>query len=94
MVLICTSKPLQPYYVHSMKLSELKRGDRARIHSIEADDHLARKLLELGLLEGMELRLTHTGPFGRDPIAVELNDRCIALRRRDAAHVTIEKIAG
>ena len=61
-----------------MKLSELKRGDRARIHSIEADDNLARKLLELGLLEGMELRLAHTGPFGRDPIAIEMNDRCIA----------------
>ena len=76
-----------------MKLSELTRGDRARIHAIEAEDNLARKLLELGLLEGMELRLAHTGPFGRDPIAIELNHRCVALRRRDAAHVMIEKLA-
>lgn len=84
---------LYSFIGYRMKLSELKRGDRARIHSIEADDNLARKLLELGLLEGMELRLAHTGPFGRDPIAIEMNDRCIALRRRDAAHVTIERIA-
>lgn len=76
-----------------MKLHQLRRGERARIHSIDADDNLARKLLELGLLEGMELRLAHTGPFGRDPIAVEVHDRCVALRRRDAAHIHIEKLA-
>ena len=76
-----------------MKLNQLNRGDRARIEHIDADSTLSRKLLELGLLEGMELRLAHTGPFGRDPIAVQVSDRIIALRRRDAAHITIEKIA-
>lgn len=72
------------------KLSELSRGLSARIHHIEADNHLARKLIDLGLTEGLELRLAHTGPFGRDPIAIETHDRCIALRRRDAAHITVE----
>ena len=76
-----------------MTLDQLRRGERARIQHIEADDNLARKLLELGLLEGIELRLAHVGPFGRDPIAIEVHDRCIALRRRDAAHIFIEKIA-
>lgn len=76
-----------------MKLSELRRGEVARIQHFEADDNLTRKLLELGLTEGLELRMSHTGPFGRDPIAIEVHDRCIALRRRDAAHVTVEKIA-
>jgi ferrous iron transport protein A len=76
-----------------MKLSELKRGELARIEQIDAQEDLARKLLEMGITEGLELRLAHTGPFGRDPIAIEINDRIIALRRRDAAHVTIEKIA-
>jgi ferrous iron transport protein A len=75
-----------------MKLSELHRGQVARIHHIEADENLTRKLLEMGLTEGLELRLAHTGPFGRDPIAIEVNDRTVALRRRDAAHITIEKI--
>lgn len=76
-----------------MNLSQLKRGEAARIHSIAAAETLERKLLEMGLTEGLELRLLHTGPFGRDPIAIETNDRCIALRRRDASHILIEKIA-
>jgi ferrous iron transport protein A len=76
-----------------MNLSELRRGEVARIHDIQADDNLTRKLVEMGLTEGLELRLSHTGPFGRDPIAIEANDRVIALRRRDASHILIDKIS-
>lgn len=72
-----------------MQLSELPRGKRAHIETIEADDALTRKLLEMGLQEGMELRIVHTGPIGRDPLAIEINDRCVALRRRDAAHIRV-----
>lgn len=75
-----------------MNLSELKRGETARILAIEAEDGLMRKLLEMGLHEGMEVRLAHTGPLGSDPIAFQTHDRCVALRRRDASHITIERI--
>ncbi len=72
-----------------MQLSKLPRGKRAHISQIDADDSLTRKLLEMGLQEGMELRIVHTGPIRRDPLAIEINDRCIALRRRDAAHIIV-----
>lgn len=72
-----------------MDLSHLPRGARARIDAIVADDTLTRKLLEMGFLEGAELCVLHTGPIGRDPLAVELNDRCVALRRRDASHIQV-----
>ena len=75
-----------------MNLTELRRGARARIEAIDASDALTRKLLEMGFLEGMELRVLHTGPIRRDPMAIELNDRCIALRRRDASHIQISEL--
>lgn len=75
-----------------MKLTELMRGQRATIEHIAADAPLARKLLEMGLMEGMELRLAHVAPFGHDPIAIEISDRCIALRRCDAANITIRPL--
>ena len=81
------------YYEKIMNLSDLKRGEKARITAIHAEDNLMRKLLEMGLHEGMDLHLAHTGPFGRDPMAIEISDRSIALRRRDASHITIERIA-
>ena len=77
------------HYLTRMNLSQLSRGQRARIDHIEADDAMTRKLLEMGLLEGMELRLAHVGPIRRDPIAIEINDRCVALRRKDASHIHV-----
>lgn len=76
-----------------MKLSQLKRGDHARIRQIDAAESLARKLLEMGMEEGMEVTLLHEGPIGRDPMAIRLGDRVIALRRADAAFVTVETAA-
>ncbi len=76
-----------------MDLSQLQRGTLARIDAIVADEPLTRKLLEMGFLEGTELRVLHTGPIRRDPIAIELNDRCVALRRRDAAHIHVTLVA-
>lgn len=74
----------------SLLLSNLPRGKRARIATIEAGDSLTRKLLEMGILEGQELTLLHVGPIRRDPLAIRLNDRIIALRRRDASHIHVE----
>lgn len=74
-----------------MKLSNMRRGEQARIRTIEASDALTRKLLEMGLEEGMDVTLLHEGPVGRDPIAIRITgDRVIALRRRDAAAIGIE----
>ncbi len=74
-----------------MKLSNMRRGDQARIRTIDASDALTRKLLEMGLEEGMDVTLLHEGPVGRDPIAIRITgDRVIALRRRDAAAIGIE----
>lgn len=75
-----------------MDLSHLPRGARARIDAIVADDMLTRKLLEMGFLEGMEVRVLHTGPIRRDPMAIEMNDRTIALRRKDASHIQVTEI--
>ena len=75
-----------------MNLTDLPYGKSARIAHIEASDALTRKLLEMGLTEGMELTLMHVGPIRRDPIAIAIHDRCIALRRKDAAHIEVELV--
>lgn len=74
-------------------LSQLPRGQRARILGIEGNESLARKLLEMGIEEGQEVALLHVGPVGRDPLAIRMNDRIIALRRRDASHIHVELLA-
>jgi ferrous iron transport protein A len=74
-------------------LSELSRGTEARITTIEGDDALLRKLLEMGIEEGMQVVMLHEGLLGRDPLAISINDRIVALRRREAAQIRVETAA-
>ena len=50
---------------------------------------IERRLLEMGFVEGAPVRLIHEGLLGRDPIAVKLADRTVALRRREARAVMV-----
>lgn len=63
------------------------RGVIARVHA--PDDELERRLLELGFVEGARVEILQEGLFGRDPIAVKLDDMRVALRRREAAAILV-----
>lgn len=54
---------------------------------------LERRLLEMGFVEGARIKVLHEGFIGRDPIAVQLDDMRVALRRREAADVMVQSSA-
>jgi ferrous iron transport protein A len=78
-------------------LGDAARGFRGRIHTINASDHsralpaeeMERRLIELGFTEGATVEVLHEGFFGRDPIAVRVNDATVALRRREAMAILV-----
>ena len=78
------------------KLSLARPGDQGVIVQVGDpglnDDHaleLERQLLELGFVEGARVELLHEGLFGRDPIAMKVDDMRVALRRHEAASLTV-----
>lgn len=79
----------------TLKLSQARRGDRGVI--VQVGDHapdahgleLERRLLELGFVEGARVELLHEGLLGRDPIAMKVDDMRVALRRHEAASLTV-----
>ena len=80
-----------------IKLSEARIGHRGVITSVGSHCHhqaedieLERRLLELGFVEGAQVELIHEGLFGRDPIAMKVDDMRVALRRKEAASLTIQ----
>ncbi len=80
----------------TLKLSQARKGDRGVIVRVgdyaSSDDHaleLERRLLELGFVEGAQVELLHEGLFGRDPIAMKVDDMRVALRRHEAASLTV-----
>ncbi|MBN8542767.1 MAG: ferrous iron transport protein A [Alphaproteobacteria bacterium] len=74
----------------SIPLTQLKKSIRARITAIASDESMKQKIIEMGLCEGLEVTLLHEGPFGRDPIAVLVEGHVVAMRRSEAATVTVE----
>jgi len=80
----------------TIKLSQARRGDRGVIVQVgehcHHDEHaleLERRLLELGFVEGARVELLHEGLFGRNPIAMKIDDMRVALRRHEAASLTL-----
>jgi len=72
-----------------MKLSELKTFREATILSVEGDDSLAMRLMEMGITENERILFLGTAPLG-DPIEFEVRGYRISLRKNEAARVCIE----
>ena len=92
-----TTDSVAPPNGQSVPLGLARRGFCGHIHAIHVGDgahglsatELESRLLELGFVEGAEVEVLHEGPFGRDPIAVRVNDTTIALRRREAMAILV-----
>lgn len=84
-----------------MRLGQADRGFCGRINAIHvreathgsAASEIESRLLELGFVEGAEIKVLHEGPIGRDPIAVRINDTTIALRRREAMAIVVTSLS-
>jgi ferrous iron transport protein A len=50
---------------------------------------IERRLIEMGFVEDAPVEIVHEGLIGRDPIAIRLADRTVALRRREASAVLV-----
>jgi len=59
-----------------------------QIHGLSRSE-LERRLLEMGFVEGAQVRVLHQGLIGRDPIAVQLDDMRVALRRSEARDIVL-----
>lgn len=75
-----------------MRLSDLPRFANAVVHAVEVlqePDPIARRLAELGFVPGESVRLIAAGPFGADPLLVQVGFTRFALRRSEAARVSV-----
>ena len=73
---------------HVTSLPELPVGEWARVDRVSAPPAMARRLMELGLIPGTRVCRVAVSPAG-DPSAYLIRGAVIALRRRDAAVITL-----
>ncbi|MFN8343880.1 MAG: FeoA family protein [Spirosomataceae bacterium] len=70
-------------------IADLKLGEAAIIKTFKQED-LSLKLLEMGCLPGAEIMLDFVAPLG-DPLGIQVNGYCLAMRKEEAATVLIEE---
>lgn len=75
-----------------MKLSELKKGDKARVVYIECDNQLLkRRMLDMGITSDVEITIKKIAPLG-DPIDVELRGYELCLRKNELNCIEVVKL--
>lgn len=75
-----------------MNLSELSPFTPAVVDTVtglDSSDPIAKRLRELGFVEGEPVRIVARGPIGADPLLVQIGFTRFALRRSEAERVTI-----
>ncbi len=77
----------------TMNLSELTPGVPATVLEVceqGSPDPIASRLRDLGFVAGEAVSLVAHGPFGAEPLLVQIGFTRFALRRSEAARVSIE----
>ena len=75
-----------------MTLSDLPRGHVGTVRAVteaHPNDAIARRLKALGFVQGERVRLVTRGPFGGDPLLVQVGGTRFALRLAEAARVRV-----
>ena len=70
--------------------AELEVGQSGRVVRVVGADEISRRILEMGVTPGVEIRRLGTAPLG-DPLEFELRGYRLSLRKAEAAHIEIDE---
>ena len=72
-----------------MNLAMLRPGQRAKITKIGAIGPLKRRLMDMGVLLGEEVKVEKVAPLG-DPIEIIVKNYRLSLRKSEAVGIGVE----
>ena len=77
----------------SMKLSELKINETARIETVGGEGALRQHFLDMGVIPGAEITLVQLAPLG-DPMELRIHGYELTLRLADAEKIDVTAVTG
>jgi ferrous iron transport protein A len=72
-----------------MNLAMLKPGEKGKIRKIGAIGPLRRRLMDMGVLVGEDVKVEKVAPMG-DPIEVTIKHYNLSLRKKEAEGISVE----
>ena len=71
--------------------ADLAVGEAGRVADVVGADEIARRLLEMGVTPGVEIRRLGAAPLG-DPLEFELRGYRLSLRKTEAQQVQLDAV--
>lgn len=69
-------------------LGDLKPGERACVECIQGCGAIRRRMMDMGIVPGVELEVVRRAPFG-GPLQVRLKGYYLAMRRGECARIAV-----
>lgn len=69
-------------------LAEIALGKTATVRAVDGPRAFRRRLLEMGLVPGTEVRILTIAPFG-DPLQIQVRGGQWSIRRAEAAQILV-----
>ena len=76
----------------STTLADLRPGEAGVVEGFAQIDESAQRLMQMGVVEGMEVEIVRYAPTG-DPIEVRVLGYALSLRGKEAANVLVSRTA-
>lgn len=70
-------------------LRAMRVNETAIIHQVRAEGDLGRRIRDMGLVPGTEVKVTGRAPL-EDPVALRLRDFTLTLRNNEADWISVE----
>ena len=74
-----------------MTLEYLSVGDTAKVRNIVGDTPATERLMEMGLVPGVSVRVVKSAPFG-DPIEIRVRGYSLAMRKAEAETIEVKNL--
>lgn len=71
-----------------MTLTNLPIGQDARVTAVKGQGKLTRRLMEMGVIPGVAVKVVKMAPFG-DPIEIRVRGYSLAMRRSEADGIEV-----
>jgi len=75
----------------TQSLGTLPVGACGVVRRVGCDRPVARRLMEMGLLPGTEVRVIRIAPLG-DPLELRVRGYALSIRRAEASHVEVDGV--
>ena len=73
-----------------MNLANLAIGSEAKVTKIIGNNPITRRLMEMGIIPGVAVKVIKTAPFG-DPIEIRVRGYSLAMRKSEAEALEVSE---